>query len=262
MDSWSELEPIVNSAYELETRLLKLYALAAKEIAKKFNINVVIRPHPTENANTWLNIARPLERVFVEATGPINPWIQAAQAVIHNSSTTGIESACAGIPTISLGEKAGDLFNGDLTYSNKVSLPAFGTENLLAILSEVDVLWQNNEFERKQMLAKKVVNYNNLGSINTIMDNISNIRSLDIVHTGANTTAELIKPKSLKEKFTLSNFHKKWTAIKLDRSKRPKLNHANVMSDITKICKILRVDCGITCRKMGKNVFVINRSTS
>jgi len=262
LDSWSELEPSVRSAYELETRLLKLYALAAKEISQKFNINVVIRPHPTENVATWLNIVQPLERVFVESAGPVSPWILASQAVIHNGSTTGIESACSNIPTISLGDKAGDLYDGIVTYSNRVSLAAIGIENILDVLSEKDFLWKQSEDKREYMLSKKVSNFNNFNSLDTILENILDIRDVDTTDFCANTTSKLYRMNRFKAKFKLSNLQNHWMSIKLERGKRPKLNQANVITDIRKICKIIGVDDDINCRSIGKNSFLIQRSTS
>ena len=55
---------------------------------------------------------------------------------------------------------------------------------------------------------------------------------------------------------------KKLTAIKLDRSKRPKLNQVNMTSDIKKISNILGIDYTITCNEVARDTFLINRSPS
>jgi surface carbohydrate biosynthesis protein len=262
MDSWGDLEPIVRSAFEVESRLIKLYALAAKEISQKFNINVLIRPHPTENTATWSNIVQPLDRVFVESTGSVTPWILASQTVIHNSSTTGIESACSNIPTISVGDKAGDLYNGDLTYSNKVSLAAIGIENILDVLSQKDLLWNESQVKREHMLSKKVVGFNSFDSLDKILDNILNIRDVDTKDFCANAMNESYRKNKFNVKFKLSNLQNKWMSLKLSRGKRPRLKQTNIITDIRKMSRILGVDGDIICKSVDKNSFLIKKSRS
>ena len=46
------------------------------------------------------------------------------------------------------------------------------------------------------------------------------------------------------------------------RKRTEELNQANVITDIRKICKIIGVDDDINCRSIGKNSFLIQRSTS
>jgi len=59
--------------------------------------NVVVRPHPSENAKMW----RDLGAVVMEGTNPI-PWMLGAKAVVHSTSTTGIEANALGVPCLNL----------------------------------------------------------------------------------------------------------------------------------------------------------------
>jgi surface carbohydrate biosynthesis protein len=63
--------------------------------------NLVIRPHPSENAQTWKDIVQYLPNVHVVHEGPVAPWLMAATALVHNTCTSGIEAAILGTPALS-----------------------------------------------------------------------------------------------------------------------------------------------------------------
>ncbi len=64
------------------------------------NQRVVVRPHPAERVETWRK-ALPPNVEIVERSDPIR-WIKGARIVVHNNSTTGLEAAALGIPTLNL----------------------------------------------------------------------------------------------------------------------------------------------------------------
>jgi surface carbohydrate biosynthesis protein len=63
--------------------------------------SLVVRPHPSENRETWINLTRELPNVHVTNEGPVVPWLMAASALIHNSCTSGVEAAILGTPAFS-----------------------------------------------------------------------------------------------------------------------------------------------------------------
>src|SRR5690606_30231129 len=58
---------------------------------------IVIRPHPSENAETWKRHAGHLENVHVIHEGSAIPWLLAAGAIIHNFCTTSLEAFALGL---------------------------------------------------------------------------------------------------------------------------------------------------------------------
>jgi surface carbohydrate biosynthesis protein len=72
------------------------------------NINLVIRPHPSENPQCYHNIAAACERVHVVIDGNVIPWLLAAKATIHNGCTTAVEASLVGAPTVSFGPTNGE----------------------------------------------------------------------------------------------------------------------------------------------------------
>jgi surface carbohydrate biosynthesis protein len=64
------------------------------------NLNVVLRPHPAERLDTWIDAVRGIDRVKVVRSGPAVPWIMACQALIHTNCTTGVEAYALDRPAI------------------------------------------------------------------------------------------------------------------------------------------------------------------
>ena len=63
--------------------------------------NLVIRPHPSENPETWRAAAQGLPNIHVVHEGPIAPWLLAASVLIQNGCTSAVEAAILGTPAIS-----------------------------------------------------------------------------------------------------------------------------------------------------------------
>jgi len=78
-------------------------------LARAFpKINIVIRPHPSENPQIYRRIAAECERAHVVIEGNVIPWLLAAKATIHNGCTTAVEANLVGAPTVSFGPTKGD----------------------------------------------------------------------------------------------------------------------------------------------------------
>ena len=71
-------------------------------LIKSFSLSnrVVVRPHPAERPESWKE-AVPSNVEIVEKSDPVR-WIKAARVVVHNNSTTGLEAAALGVPTLNL----------------------------------------------------------------------------------------------------------------------------------------------------------------
>lgn len=61
---------------------------------------IVVRPHPSENHDTWRRVAEDLDNVDVAFEGSVIPWLMGASAVIHNGCTTAVEAFLLETPAI------------------------------------------------------------------------------------------------------------------------------------------------------------------
>lgn len=74
----------------------------------------VLRPHPSERHEPWLEVARDRPNVRVVHEGNVVPWLLAADALIHNGCTTAVEGAVIGLPLITYAPVKSDSYEAHL----------------------------------------------------------------------------------------------------------------------------------------------------
>jgi surface carbohydrate biosynthesis protein len=100
--------------------------------------NIIVRPHPTENQETYRNIAARCSRVRVTNEGNVVPWLMATQAVIHNGCTTGVEAYAMGVPAISYRATVNEDYDyGFYRLPNLLSHQCFDFEELRLNLGKI-----------------------------------------------------------------------------------------------------------------------------
>ncbi|UUX92249.1 surface carbohydrate biosynthesis protein [Methanoplanus endosymbiosus] len=89
----NEMETIWKENLSLEKETFQQFIKMIQSLSKAFPAHtVIIRPHPSENHEVWRNLMSDQSNVCVIHEGSVIPWIFAADAMIHNRCTTGIES--------------------------------------------------------------------------------------------------------------------------------------------------------------------------
>jgi surface carbohydrate biosynthesis protein len=59
---------------------------------------LVVRPHPSENHETWRRLVGHVPGVVITGEGAPVPWILASEFLVHNTCTTGLEALLLGQP--------------------------------------------------------------------------------------------------------------------------------------------------------------------
>lgn len=77
---------------DYKAQLMTEFMSLIPDIISKFDCQVVIRPHPSENHETWNAWAQVNKNVHIRHEGNANEWMLAAEATIHNGCTTGLEA--------------------------------------------------------------------------------------------------------------------------------------------------------------------------
>ncbi len=99
---------------------------------------IVVRPHPTEKHDEYQKLAAGCQRVVVTNDGNVVPWLMAAQALIHNGCTTGVEAYVVGVPAISYRATVNETYdNGFYRLPNRISYQCFSFEELQATLAQI-----------------------------------------------------------------------------------------------------------------------------
>ncbi len=112
----------------------------------------VVRPHPMENHDVWRQLAEPYENVNVIHQGSVIPWLKAAQAVIHNGCTTGIEAYIMKLPAIAYRPVVSEEY--DLNLPNSLSYECFDCKELCLTLENIlyDKLGFPGSVERQKII--------------------------------------------------------------------------------------------------------------
>jgi surface carbohydrate biosynthesis protein len=101
-------------------------------ISSKFpEHKIIIRPHPSENFETWVSAAEGLSNVMMIHEGDPIPWMLGAEAVIHNSCTTGFQAYLLGRPVIAYMPVQSSKY--DQYLPNAISYKAMNIDQLITL---------------------------------------------------------------------------------------------------------------------------------
>ena len=96
---------------------------------------IVLRPHPSENHDTWRKIAAGIPNVKVIYEGGAIPWLLASELSIHNSCTTGLEGALMDKPAVAYRKMRSEIYDSFLPHRVSVNTSSF--EELAAAAESV-----------------------------------------------------------------------------------------------------------------------------
>lgn len=89
---------VLQSRFEYEQVALRETRKLVKWLVKTSDSDVIVRPHPNEKLDLWNSISG----LKVVAGSDPYPWLRHAVVSIHNDSTSGLEAAIMGAPTLNL----------------------------------------------------------------------------------------------------------------------------------------------------------------
>jgi surface carbohydrate biosynthesis protein len=102
------------------------------------HMDIIVRPHPTENQAIYHQLAQRCRHVHVTNAGNVVPWLMAASVLIHNGCTTGVEAYVMGVPAISFRATVNDVYDdGFYQLPNRLSHPCFDLASLKATLHSI-----------------------------------------------------------------------------------------------------------------------------
>jgi surface carbohydrate biosynthesis protein len=158
----------INNDTDLDEFLVGQFVDAARDLAHvDKNLSVIIRPHPSENHETYTQFTENHDSLFTIHDGSVRPWIKASDVVIHNGCTTGIESSIMNVPTIAYcpeRKTTSNLTKADLP--NKVSMSEVDKDSLINTVSgytSTDEEYELSESKRK-LLAEYFHNVNEMSA--------------------------------------------------------------------------------------------------
>ncbi len=106
--------------------MLHCFVEMVESLSRSFpEIKIIIRPHPSENQETWKRMTQAFRNVRVIREGNVVPWIVASEVMIQNSCTTGVEAFVLDEPVISYSPITSENYDAELpnAVSRRASTP-------------------------------------------------------------------------------------------------------------------------------------------
>ncbi len=146
-----ENEELVRRNVNLNKKLFAHFQDMLPLLSKQFSDHaIIIRPHPSENHEPWLEQAKRLPNVKVVFEGNVNEWLLAADVMIHNNCTTGVEAFLLERPAISYRPFKDEEVEHQLP--NQVSYQAVNAEELIDLVSRF--VEQNHSVSEEERAPK------------------------------------------------------------------------------------------------------------
>ena len=91
----------MSNRFSHKQKLFSHFKALTNSLSKTFpNVNFILRPHPSENIESWEKHLNKYDNAHVTNKGNVIPWILASKAIIINGCTTAIEASILGKPTL------------------------------------------------------------------------------------------------------------------------------------------------------------------
>ena len=140
-----------------KTELFNAFLAMIPKLAQAVKPNMlVIRPHPSENKQAWLDAAKGLGNVHVIHEGSVVPWLAAADVMVHNGCTSAVEASVIGTPALAYRPIRSDAFDPDLP--NNLSQEFDDSEALVLEAAQLVGTKTKRKLDgpRKKLLAQHV----------------------------------------------------------------------------------------------------------
>lgn len=130
------------------------YVSMLEALSSRFqDLNIVLRPHPSENLSFWQHAVSHLPGVHVVREGSAMPWIIASELMIHNDCTTAIEATLLGKNVISYRPTANNPYESELAASLGDS-----AENVEHLLHKISLMLNCSPDQRSAIISAGLEN--------------------------------------------------------------------------------------------------------
>jgi len=205
------------------------------------DVNIVIRPHPTERHDAYNEIAARCSRVHVTNEGNVVPWIQATRLVLHNGCTTGIEAFIMGVPAISYRQSVSEeIDNGFYRLPNAVSHQCFDFDQLRDMVQQIlaGQLGAADGHERQALIAQYLESRSGKLACERLVDVLSSFTA-DQDKSGIPSTVERLQCRLIAGGYHLYRRIKPWLPGSHNRPEFQRHRFPGISMDALK----KKVDC-------------------
>ena len=114
--------------------------------------DIVLRPHPSEDIETWDILLKGIPNVHVIRDGPINMWVKNSFAVMHNSCTTALEATVSKKPVVTF-------IPFEQQYASKLANElGYRVESLEELSNKVNTIFDSYKLDNQKELDTPLPN--------------------------------------------------------------------------------------------------------
>gem|GEM_PF-6083480 len=229
----NEDEEFYRDRYAHQEKTFESYKSLLLSIAPKIKpMNIIVRPHSSENKATWQALNLP--NVHVENSGNVIPWILAARAVIQKNCTTAAETIYLGKPVITYSVTHDPRFDNDIIKS--IGRYCQTEDEVWNTLQNLDAFEEQMQADRA-FLSEYVSNMGaEQNAAHAILDIINEIDTPEIDDNAAFFTDRSVKCYLKKLKRSVAAVVRRNSPErKLRRQKFPGLSVGEIKGDIERL---------------------------
>lgn len=139
---------------------------------------IIVRPHPSENHETWRRLAENHPNIVVNAEGNVHEWIMAADVLLHDNCTTAVEAFVLGVPAISYrklqNEKYENALPKELSYTVQTDRELYGALDL-AISKDREFYKKIWSQDRQAVLQRYIAGMEGMNSVESMLQKLTGI---------------------------------------------------------------------------------------
>lgn len=244
------------SQVESDQRLFEDFVKGIQVVLDETELNVVLKPHPMEQPEVWLERLGHHPRLFIVSGVEATPLILAAQACVQNSCSTGLESAAAGIPTINLAFDPDDFVRDGKSVPDQLGCRADSPAALVAALGALEPP------RPSKLLHDKVAYCGTSTPVAVMTDEIQQL--VDEIKGGSNgrfPVSTMIKQilRNLRSSLAGQRERLSSDAQRVENTKRPEISLETARVDVERICDLVDIKVPLTIKQLEKSTFEIRR---
>lgn len=119
-----EMEKFIREWRQFQQQIFSEFVRGVQRLAAKLeDIQLVVRPHPSENHDYWKDVTAEYGNVHVLHEGNVIEWILASECVVHNDCTTAVEAYLLNKPVIAFRPIQSEKFETFLPNFLSVTVP-------------------------------------------------------------------------------------------------------------------------------------------
>jgi len=170
--SHAEILALESEAY-LDLEIFEYWKQVVPIIAEIFtDCDVVLRPHPSENAMFWGSYLKAFRNVRIDSGQPILEELLGANVYIHFNSTSAITSTILGIPTLMPMPPIKDSLLERVTYVKDISILAKTSAELVDLIGKALARQSRKDIPKELYLYCENLKPNTMQASNAIIDEI------------------------------------------------------------------------------------------